>query len=140
MKVFPNVGGGWLIPRQGPNPPKKPNHPENHLFFPNLTKTLEWVGGFTHLQKLSKNKNVFFTPFLEVTFSTTRLHLLPNPTDLRSHIAPAPVSRCTVLGTIKTFTLSKNSLIHFYRNAFRLTTRNWKCIVQIMSIITKYGC
>ena len=32
------------------------------LVFPNLTKTLRWVGGFTHLGKLSKKTVFFFTP------------------------------------------------------------------------------
>ena len=34
------------------------------LVFPNLTKTLGWVGGFTHLEKVSKIKPFFSTASL----------------------------------------------------------------------------
>ena len=36
-EIFPKCGWvRWLIPKQGPNPP---------FVFPNLTKTLGWMGG-----------------------------------------------------------------------------------------------
>ena len=53
-EIFPKCGWvGWLIPKQGPNPSKPPQLPRKSPFttqispfvFPNLTKTLGWVGG-----------------------------------------------------------------------------------------------
>ena len=52
--IFPKCGWvGWLIPKQCSNPSKPPKSPRKSPFstqispfvFPNLTKTLGWVGG-----------------------------------------------------------------------------------------------
>ena len=53
-----------------------PNRPKSHppFVFPNLTKTLRWVGGFTHLGKLLK-KGVFWRPSLSLEKHSTEYML-----------------------------------------------------------------
>ena len=65
---FPKCGYvGWLILKQGPNPSEPPR--KSHFFtwvspfvFPNLTKTLGWVG--SHIWKNFQKKTFFFSPSL----------------------------------------------------------------------------
>ena len=66
MDIFPKCGWvGWLIPKQGPNPPKLPRKLPfstkiSPFVFPNLTKTLGWVHRFGK----TFIKNAFFRPSL----------------------------------------------------------------------------
>ena len=67
-KVFPNVVGGVADSQTRSKPIKTQITPKiafltriSPFVFPNLTKTLGWVGGFAHLGKLKK-KTFFMAP------------------------------------------------------------------------------
>ena len=69
-EISPKCGWvGWLIPKQGPNPSKKTNHPENRLFDPNFTFCFPkshknpGVGGWVNTFGKDLPKNVFFYAF-----------------------------------------------------------------------------
>ena len=56
---------------------------------PNLTKTLGWVGGFTHLRKLSQTKTFFWGPSLKLAIPEYQADILCIFKSLK-HPSPAP--------------------------------------------------